>query len=306
MKHYFIINSSSANNRKRKKLFNHILDVCQNEKLDYDIYFTKGPGDAYRYAREIAEKGDEVRFYGCGGDGTASELAAAVSHQPNAQFTIIPFGSGNDFIRCFGTKDDFLDIVSLVYGEPMNIDIVKVNDRCSVNITNIGFDRRVVSAQNKIKKSKIITGSAAYILGVIVTLFRHKREVLHFDFEDGTEETMRLLLVLFANGQYYGGGFRAASGAELDDGYFDTMIVPPIGRLKFLSLVGKFRKGKIMDTEFGKNEIIYKKCKSISVSRGTPIKYCIDGEIFEANKIDFTIDPLASVFVKPAGGGTAG
>ena len=300
MKHVFVINSTSGSKSKRRKLFDHIIDVCKAENLDYDIHFTQGPGDAYRFARELAETGIDVRFYGCGGDGTANELASAVAHLPNAQFTVVPIGSGNDFIRCFGTIEDFMDITSLIYGDPMTIDIIKVNDTNCVNITNIGFDRRVVSAQNEIKKSRIFTGSIAYILGVIVTLFKHEREVLHFRFEDGSEATMRLLLCLFANGQYYGGGFHACPEADLTDGLFNTMIVPPIGRLKFISLVGKFKKGHMMDTEFGKKEVIYKKCKTITISRSTPISYCIDGEILEADKIELTIDPLASVFVRPA------
>lgn len=108
MKHIFIFNSVSGSKRKRKKLFDKVIEVCRNEKLDYDIYFTKHNGDAYRYASGIAASGQTVRFYGCGGDGTVNELAAAVANFDTAEFTAVPLGTGNDFIRNFGNKKDFL------------------------------------------------------------------------------------------------------------------------------------------------------------------------------------------------------
>lgn len=300
MKHIFIINSVSKSKGKRKKLFNHIIDVCNNEKIDYDIYFTQKSGDAYRYAHEIALTGQPVRFYACGGDGTVNEMASAVAGIPTAQFTVIPIGNGNDFIRNFGTKENYMDIVSLIYGKPVTIDLIKINDRYCANIINIGFDRRVVSATNRVKKTKIITGQTAYYTGVILSLVFMKKELLHFTFDDGSQSTNRLLLTLFANGCYYGSGFKACAEASLFDGMFDMMVVPPLGRLKFLSLLGQYRKGNIMSTEFGQKNIIYKKCRELTVSRATPIKYCLDGEILSANEIHISMEPAAAHFVVPA------
>ena len=300
MKHIFIINSASGSKRKRKKFFNHIIETCKNEKIDYDIYFTKAPGDACQYAREIALTQRPVRFYACGGDGTVNELAAAVAGIPTAQFTAVPLGSGNDFIRNFGTKSNFLDLVSLIYGRPVTVDLMKINDRYCANIANIGFDRRVVSATNRIKKSRVLRGQAAYFAGVLLSLFFLRKELLHFTFEDGSQSTNRLLLTLFANGSYYGSGFKACSQADLCDGLFDLMIVPPVGRLKFISLLGQYRKGNIMNTEFGKNKITYKKCRELFLSRATPIKYCLDGEILSAKEIRITMEPQAACFVIPA------
>ena len=300
MKHIFIINSVSKSKGKRKKLFNHIIEVCNNEKVDYDIYFTKENGDAYRYAREIAETGQQVRFYACGGDGTVNEMAAAVAGIPTAQFTVIPIGSGNDFIRSFAAKENFMDIVSLIYGKPVTIDLMRVNDRYCANITNIGFDRRVVSATDRVKKTRIITGQAAYFAGVLLGFLFIRKELLHFTFEDGTQSAHRLLLTLFANGRYYGSGFQACPDASLTDGMLDMMIIPPMGRLKFISLLGQYRKGHIMDTAFGRSKIIYKKCREITISRATPIKYCLDGEILSAKEIHISMEPRVATFVVPA------
>ena len=164
----------------------------------------------------------------------------------------------------------------------------------------IGFDRRVVSATNRVKKSKVIKGQAAYYTGVLLSLFFMKKELLHFTYEDGSQSTNRLLLTLFANGCYYGSGFKACAEASLFDGMLDMMIVPPIGRFRFLSLLGQYRKGNSMHTEYGKNNIIYKKCRELTISRATPIRYCLDGEILSANEIHLSIDPAVANFVVPA------
>lgn len=126
-----------------------------------------------------------------------------------------------------------------------------------------------------------------------------KKEFLYFTFEDGTQTSNRLLLTLFANGAYYGGGFNACSAASLFDGFFDLMIVPPVSRLKFLSLVGKYKKGEIMQTKF-REQIIYKKCKSLTISKATPIRYCLDGEILTASELNLRIVPAAAKFIVPA------
>lgn len=299
MKHIFVFNSVSASKRKRKKLFDRVIEVCKNEKLDYDIYFTRQSGGAFRYASEIAASGQPVRFYGCGGDGTISELAAAVANYDSAEFTAISLGTGNDFIRNFGNKKDFLDLISLIYGNPIKIDLIRVNERYCANITNIGFDRRVVSAKNRLRKLHIVPAGLAYIGGVILSLIFIKKEILHFTFEDGTQSSNRLLLTLFANGAYYGGGFKACAEADLTDGIFDLMIVPPVGRLRFLSLVGRYKKGEIMQTKF-KDQIIYRKCKSLEITKATPIRYCLDGEILTASKLNLEIVPAAARFVVPA------
>lgn len=299
MKHIFVFNSVSGSKRKRKKFFEKVMETCKNERLDYDIYFTQKSGDAFRYASEIAASGQPVRFYGLGGDGTVNELASAVAHIPTAEFTAIPLGTGNDFIRNFGSKKDFFDLVSLIYGNSIEIDLIRVNESYCANVTNIGFDRRAVSAKNRLRKFHLLPAGLAYIGGVLVALFSMKKEFLHFTFEDGTQSSNRLLLTLFANGAYYGGGFKACADSDLSDGLFELMIVPPIGRLKFLSLVGRYKKGEIMQTEFGK-QITYKKCKKLTVSKSTPICYCLDGEIASAPELQLEIMPAAAKFVVPA------
>ena len=56
---------------------------------------------------------------------------------PNASLTCYPVGSGNDFVKCFGGKEKFLDLESLVKGEVKSTDIIKVNDDFRWRISHI-------------------------------------------------------------------------------------------------------------------------------------------------------------------------
>ncbi len=53
---------------------------------------TKSRGHATALTRAIAETGDYVRLYACGGDGTVNEIANGIAGFPNAAMTCIPIG----------------------------------------------------------------------------------------------------------------------------------------------------------------------------------------------------------------------
>ena len=82
MKHLFIINPSAGKKKSTRLLEERI------RKLDepYEIALTQRTGDARRIAREAAERGEPVRIYACGGDGTLNEVvngAAGCDHAPS-------------------------------------------------------------------------------------------------------------------------------------------------------------------------------------------------------------------------------
>ena len=301
MKHIFLINSVSSTESKRKKLFNRIVQTCKQESLDYDIHLTKGVGDAFAYARKIAETGIPVRFYACGGDSTLNDVAAAVYGIDTAEITAIPMGSNNNFIRNFGKNADFGDILSLIYGKTISIDLLNLNAKCCLNNTTIGFDRRCLSIQKKISKSKIITGRFAYHLAIFAAISANKKELLHFEYDDGTSETIRVALANIANGSYFGGGYQGAGNtADLQDGTFDLMLILPTSRFTFMRIMHAMRKGNILDTELSRKYIRIRECKKLTISKAEKIKYSLDGEPLKAEEIKVSILPASCKFVVPA------
>ena len=92
-------------------------------------------------------------------------------------------------------------------------------------------------------------GICTYLAAVALVLKEMplSRQQVFLDGERVPQETF--LLTAIANGSYCGGGFNAASKAILNDGYLDVLLVDPINRRKFLSLVGMYKKGTLLDSE---------------------------------------------------------
>ena len=88
----------------------------------------------------------------CGGDGTLSEVVNACAEKKNAEVAAIPLGSGNDFIRIFGEKEDLLDLKAHVTGTPMEFDLIKYEDQYAINQCSMGLDAEVCARQVKYKQ----------------------------------------------------------------------------------------------------------------------------------------------------------
>ena len=109
MKHLFMINPMSGKGKGADMIIPKIKEALAKRELDSEIYVSKSAQAACDYAKAQAAKGEPIRVYACGGDGTIFDIVNAIYGYKNAEFAAIPLGSGNDFIRLFGTKEQFLD-----------------------------------------------------------------------------------------------------------------------------------------------------------------------------------------------------
>ena len=141
MKHIFLINPAAGKKGNSEGIIRpQIEDYCGKNGLDYEIYVTKCQGDAQNYCAERAKSGETLRFYACGGDGTLYEVVNGVFGNPNCEVAVIPMGSGNDFIRLFGTKEQFCNVEAQVTGIPVELDVVKCGDKIAINQCSMGMD----------------------------------------------------------------------------------------------------------------------------------------------------------------------
>ena len=155
MEHIFIINPC-AGQGKAVKLISAIDHAMEGTGYTYRVYTTKAAGDAENFVREICEKREQVRFYVCGGDGSFHEAVNGAKGYPSAEIGVIPVGTGNDFVRNFGKKGDFMDILSQVEGKSMPCDVIDINGRYVVNMANIGFDCEVAAKASEWKKKPFL------------------------------------------------------------------------------------------------------------------------------------------------------
>ncbi len=298
MKHVIIINPKAgikSDFTKLKKLVEESF-----KELDYEIYITKGPLDATNFVKEYLQKEQsKVRFYSCGGDGTLNEIANGLIGFPNAELACYPIGSGNDFIKYFGKKEDFLDFKHLINGNVVTTDCIKFNDKYVVNIFNVGLDANVVVLQRKFKKIPFISGKGAYNLGVAASIlkkiaYKYKIKVDNELIYDG-----KATLCAVCNAKCYGGGYYCAPKAKVDDGLIDVCMVKKVSRITFASLVKEYKAGNHLDNPKVIPYIVYKQGKVVEIEIEKPLYYSIDGETAKDNYIKLEICPKSLQFVVP-------
>lgn len=307
-RHLFILNPASGRKditEKLKQIINRL-----NISDPYDIFVTDAPRAAekecFRYVRE--HRSDFVRVYSCGGDGTLSEVANGLyrAKSKNCAIGIVPLGSGNDFIRSFDIPAErFRNLKNLVNGEVINVDLLLARDsagreRASLNIISVGFDAAVAKGQQKYKKLPMVNGSMAYNISLAECIFSKMKNYFTVIVDGrpvGKPGKGPYLFTIAANGKFYGGGFKAAPFSDLQDGLIDFIRVDTVSKLKFLSLVNRFRKGEYIH-EY-KEYVVYSQCKKLQILSEDPIDLNLDGEIHPMRDPIIEVVPGALNLIMP-------
>lgn len=310
MKHIFIINPNAGKKSGKEKLEAAIAAAGKKLGCDVEIYETRCAGDGEEFVKRTAANNapdEKIRFYACGGDGAVNEVANGVYGFENVEMGCVPLGTGNDFIRNFGSAKQFLDIEAQLAGKAVECDLIRFSadgaePRYCANMFNIGFDCNVVDQTAKAKKWPLVSGSFAYILSVFIMLIKKKGADLRVEFEDGEVFDDKLLLMAVANGCYCGGGWKSSPVASLDDGIMDIGLIKDIPRRQFPVLLPKYSKGTHLEHKGIEKILIYKKSKTLRITaNGDNMRLCTDGEITDAKTVTFETVPKAIRFAVPAG-----
>ena len=304
MKHIFIINPVCGTTNARKKLEPEIQKAAKKLNIDYEIIQTEYPGHAKTIARTIAQKQKPVRLYACGGDGTFNEVIRGVLGYDNVETACVPCGSGNDFVRNFGTQKDFLQIENLIQGESCWIDLIKTQYGIATAICSAGLDAQVAYGIPKFRRIPLAGGETSYKLSILTSLCSKLGHKLRIE-ADGEVFTDNYLMLAICNGKTYGGGFQAAPEADLQDGLLDLVLVKKLSRLRIAGVVNTYKQGKhIVDgtvIEPLQDIVTYRQVRQVNIQvlDHRPIIINQDGECEPKMKLQAQIQPHAVRIILP-------
>ncbi len=300
MRHIFIINPTAGKKNCTAELMAMAKKLETNHGIEVECILTKRPGHATETTRTIAQTGDSVRFYVCGGDGTINEVANGIAGIPTAAMTCIPVGTGNDFLKNFGDKAVlFQDAENLWGGRQFALDTIDCNGRLALTIACSGFDAQVAEDVHTYGKSPMLGGSGSYIASLAVNfLLRglgHKWRVTI----DGKEFSGNYALAAVCNGRHYGGGFTPVPQARMDDGILNVLLMDKVSRVQFLRYVGNYKNGE--HEKFPQFAHIAQAQEIIIESPDADIVTCVDGEIMKSRRAEIRLSRKKVNFFGPEG-----
>lgn len=292
MRYIFIVNPKAGQAKGKEQYAEDINVIAETLGVPFEVYFTKGIGDAETFTRSVgesaAESGEEVRIVACGGDGTLNEVLNGAIAYDNLVVGVVPMGTGNDFARNFPEAGDFLSVKAQLMGSVVKCDCIryhgmldhKEQTRYCANMFNIGFDCNVVDTTAVMKTKPLMAGSMAYLASVATTLIKKKGANLRI-VADGEEiSNGPILLTSIANGSYCGGGVMSNPYASVHDGKIDLSVINIVSRTKFITLFPSYSKGTLLEKKSIEKIITNLKADHVEI---TPLddkgRLCTDGEI---------------------------
>lgn len=295
VKHIFIINPTSGNGQKLDDVRTMIHSAMSPRGLKYEFLSSVGPGHAKMLAKAHAAPG--VRIYACGGDGTVQEILTGIRGVEDVQLAHYPLGTGNDFIRQFGSQGErFKDLSELIDGEVSLVDIIHSEERDALNVFSMGFDARVPMEMQKFRKLQRFGSQMPYNAAVVSSIFKGLGTYYHL-LVDGVRYSGKLSLVVAMNGQYYGGGFHPTPEARADDGYLNVIIVRKVSVIGLGRVIGKYAKG--LAKEISVCTCIHAKKLSIRANKAQAVNFDGEGEL--VTELDVELIPKALQLVLPRG-----
>ncbi|MDO4742433.1 MAG: diacylglycerol kinase family lipid kinase [bacterium] len=294
MRYVFIVNPKAGKGKFIEKTVAQIRSFFAESSSQYIIYYTKRAGHANELARKEASVGDEVTVFSCGGDGTNQEVINGLVGFKNVIFGVIPCGTGNDYIKSYGTRQDFLDLSAQLSGNVIDIDLIKFEDKYALNQCSCGMDAMV--ADNVRIFKKISKGALAYNLSVVYTFFKKFNQRLRITIDGQQLPEIPCLFAVCANGQYYGGGYRSAPTAVTYDNKLEFSVIQTRSKIRMLSILPAYIKGRHID----KNYCRYGNCSEIKIDCDKEIPVNYDGEIAYRKSVKFEIAKSAVRFLVPS------
>lgn len=305
MIHWALIANKKAGTRSTKNFWKKMDEKFSKVGIVVDYFFTERVGHARELAAQILQKG-YTKLAVMGGDGTFSEvidgLMKSKEDLSKLNVGIIPFGTGNDWGR-YWHLDRNIDksIKVLATGKVETVDVGKIEystadkniTRYFINAYGLGFDAKVLELTNNLQHT-FKGASWTYTLALFMTLFKHKSQVIEYEF-DGEKIFKGLSYTAsMGNGCYTGGGIKQTPEAVPTDGLLDIIVVENLNLSKILKAVKLLFTGRLLEH----NSVHLYKAKKIKVKSEKPIISEVDGILQEfTNEIEVELLPKQINFI---------
>jgi len=294
---FVLVNPAAGRGRGARRL-PRFRELLARHVPGHVLATTSGPGqEATLVDRALA--GGFRTIVAIGGDGTWSLAADRIlrSGRRDVRLALLPGGTGNDFGKSVGaTWDRAEEIVrAIAAGTTRRIDVGRVGDRHFLNVVGLGFDIAVIDDSYRVP---LLKGDLLYRFCALRQLFRFPGLRLGVSAGNGDGDAFDHLMLVVANGRWFGGSFDIAPRADLADGRIDLVSIadaPPLERARLFGLVAKGRHE-------GHARVRMRRGPRFELRFAPPLRYEVDGEVLETTEGRLEVEsvPSALEIVVPA------
>ncbi|HEY5489986.1 MAG TPA: diacylglycerol kinase family protein [Gemmatimonadaceae bacterium] len=242
-----------------------------------DLRTTAAAGDETRVVQEAVRDGAQTIAV-AGGDGTWGKCAVALARLGSpARMAFLANGTGNDFAKNLpAPAADHAAMAALIAhgAHEQRVDLGSVDEQWFLNVAGFGFDVAVlIDTQRK----SWLRGNAVYITAALKHLARYGGFEMQADVLGDTAPRRRMMLVI-SNGLNFGGAFRIAPTARVDDGLLDFISIGDVHRLLRIPLFASALRG----AHLRHPKVAAVRAAKATLRFATPPSFELDGELHHA------------------------
>lgn len=257
-----IMNPVSGNEQPNPMKLPEIVAAMEAVDIRADLAFTKPDESPGLIAQRAVSEGYDMVVVG-GGDGTVSEVAKGLLHSP-IPLGIVPIGTYNNIARSLNlpvTIDEACFV--LTHGQIKSIDVGEANgEHYFLEAAGVGLDATLFPLGEEIKGGRwgrmfqalqLAMGYSPQQIRIQfdrtldearLTPSTQRRFIRRRKIQQRQELRLKALLVVIANGPYYGTGFTVAPNASIDDGLLTLSIFRDFSKWELLRHFWSISKGQ--------------------------------------------------------------
>jgi YegS/Rv2252/BmrU family lipid kinase len=262
--------------------------------LDWDIWMTRGVGDAVRLAtRAMDERAEVVAVYG--GDGTVAEVGGVLAGS-EVSLAILPGGTANVLAAELGLPFNLTSACELAcdFSAPRRLlDMGEVNGRPFLVAVSIGFLARMVEMADREAKARM--GFWAYVLSGARSLVSATPATFFVRVDGRDIETSAITCVIGNIVGLGSSGLCLAPDVRPDDGKLDMVTIRNVDLLSLVSVTASMFARASGDLGLPRWS-----GREIELEAVPPQPVQVDGEMIGMTPVRVSIRPRALSVVVPA------
>ena len=294
MPNTLLIVNPAAGHGRAKKVHRHLEARLSDAFPGLVTRFTERPGHAIELGRQAVAEGFDLVLC-LGGDGTTFEVVngfyAGGRPAKRPELGLLPAGTGDSFIRDFGTTTPEDALANILAGRRHVTDLVefefdnggRTERMFSLNIIGVGLIADILKLTNDKLKP---LGSFGYSLAVLLRLAKGMKNRIVLEI-DGERREIRNSALVVSNSKYTGGKMMIAPKADVADGKADLVIFREVNRREILAIFSKVFSGN--HEAHPKVEMI--QAASMTIVGEPPLMLMADGELLGLTPLRLKVLP---------------